>query len=231
MVSALFLFQREGPKLRRGVMSYSLCRCTVVVKYSMSINKPLMIIIAGPNGSGKTTVAAPFLKKLKVKEFVNNDEIARGLSPFNYEEQALEAGRIYLRRLDNLIKIKESFAIETTLSGLSLVRQIAKAKSAGYEIRLYFITTLNVKVNISRVRNRVKQGGHNVPVEDIKRRYKRGVINLFRTYASLCDIIYIWVTNLPDPEPIAIFVPDEWLVLNNPFWAELKNEFEKYNEK
>ncbi len=139
-------------------------------------------IIAGPNGAGKTTFAKAFLpEEASCLNYVNADLIAEGLSPFKPEAVALEAGKLLLKKIDNLVEKKESFAFETTLSGLNYIRRIEKWKKLGYEIILYFLKLPNEEMAVQRVKLRVAEGGHNVPENVIKRRYKKGWYN-FQNY-------------------------------------------------
>ncbi len=140
---------------------------------------PAIYIIAGPNGAGKTTAAYSLLPYVfNTVEFVNADEIARGLSPFNFEGVTFQAGRIMIERLSKLLNENKSFAFETTLSGLTYLKFIKKAKLAGYEIVLFFIWLESSQLAKSRVAERVRKGGHNIPNEIIVRRYTKGIKNL-----------------------------------------------------
>lgn len=147
-----------------------------------------LFIIAGCNGAGKTTASFTILPEiLNCKEFVNADEIARGLSPFQPEKVAFEAGRIMLERINDLISRKEDFAFETTLSTKSYKNKVIEARKAGYKVTLVFFWLRTTDLAIERVRSRVSEGGHNIPIETIKRRYVRGIENLFKIYMPLCD--------------------------------------------
>lgn len=163
---------------------------------------PKLIIFAGANGSGKTTAADYLLPRLRIKEFVNADEIARGLSPFNPAGQALTAGRLVLARTDDLIAKGGSFAIETTLSGSHLKKIIIKARAAGYHIEMHYIFCSDIAINLKRIKNRVKQGGHHVPAADVRRRYWRSLRNFSEVYSDLCDKIYVY--DFVGNEPIII---------------------------
>ncbi len=145
---------------------------------------PNLYIIAGCNGEGKTTACYTVLPEiLNCKEFVNADEIAIGLSPFQPETVAFEAGRIMLGRIKDLLKQKADFAFETTLSTKSYMQLIKEAKSTfGYTIHLIFIWLDSVELAKKRVHHRVKNGGHNIPDDVIERRYKRGLINFVKLY-------------------------------------------------
>ncbi len=149
---------------------------------------PKILILAGPNGAGKTTFAREFiLKELKFKRFVNADLIATGLSPFNPNLAAFSAGKIMLHEISNLVRNRESFVFETTLSGKSYAAKLRRWKKAGYEISLIFLKLPTPELAVERVKNRVKQGGHDVPSNIIKRRYISGLQNLNSVYKHLVD--------------------------------------------
>lgn len=133
-----------------------------------------LYIICGPNGAGKTTASYSVLPKiLHCKEFVNADEIARGLSPFNPENVAIEAGRIMLNRIKELLSRNKSFSIETTLATRSYCRLIEKAHQQGYKVTLLFFWLKSPEQAIERVAERVSKGGHNIPQDIIVRRIMR----------------------------------------------------------
>lgn len=147
-----------------------------------------MYIIAGCNGAGKTTASFTVLPEmLDCKEFVNADEIAKGLSPFQPESVSFQAGRIMLSRIKELIEINTDFAFETTLSTLSYQHTIELAKRKGYKITLLFFWLNDVELAIERVALRVSEGGHNIPSDIIKRRYFRGINNLLQLFTKICD--------------------------------------------
>jgi len=149
-------------------------------------------IIAGCNGAGKTTASYTILPEiLNCKEFVNADEIAKGLSPFQPEKVAFESGRIMLERIDVLLSSDESFAFETTLSTKTYKQRLSKAKDLGFTIKLLFFWLPSIEMAINRVAIRVSEGGHNIPNDIIARRYKRGIVNLFKIYLPLCDSFLI----------------------------------------
>ena len=149
---------------------------------------PQLYFIGGCNGAGKTTASYTVLPEiLECKEFVNADEIARGLSPFNPESMAIEAGKLMLKRIDELLKAGESFSIETTLSTRSYAKLIKQARAQGYKISLIYFWLNSPELAINRVAQRVRNGGHNIPREVIIRRYTAGINNLFRIYMPLVD--------------------------------------------
>jgi predicted ABC-type ATPase len=125
---------------------------------------------------------------LDCNEFVNADEIAKGLSPFQPEKVSFEAGRIMLKRIDTLMEAKVDFAFETTLSTRSYVNTIKKAREEGYTITLLYFWLNSAELAVERVRVRVSEGGHNIPENTIRRRYLRGLTNLTRLFIPLADL-------------------------------------------
>jgi predicted ABC-type ATPase len=153
---------------------------------------PEIFIIAGCNGAGKTTAAYNLLPDVfKTVEFVNADEIARGLSPFNPAGVAFQAGRIMLERLKQLIEANQSFSFETTLSGLTYLDFIKKAKEKGYAVIFFFVYLNSVELAVARVAIRVSKGGHSIPNDVIKRRYLKG-LNNFIKYAEEAMDWYVY---------------------------------------
>ncbi len=149
---------------------------------------PKLYIIAGCNGAGKTTASYTILPEiLKCKEFVNADEIAKGLSPFQPEKVAIDAGRIMLHRIDELLKSKQDFAFETTLATRTYVNYVKKAQSEGYSVTLLYFWLNSPRLAIERVKKRVNEGGHNIPKDIIIRRYNLGLNNLSKLYIPICN--------------------------------------------
>lgn len=150
--------------------------------------RPLCIIIAGPNGAGKTTFAREFLPKdAGILHFVNADLIAGGLSPLRPESANIAAGRLFLRELDRLAKMRARFAFESTLSGRTYVHRLKRWKAAGYRIEIIFLRLPSVRLALRRISVRVKQGGHNVPRADVIRRFHRSWHNFRNVYRLLAD--------------------------------------------
>jgi len=182
-----------------------------------------LYIIAGPNGAGKTTAAMTVLPEaFHVKEFVNADEIARGLSPLNPEGTAIEAGKIMLRRIEQLVLAKEDFSIETTLASKSYLRLIADWQQKGYSITLIFFYLNSWELARQRVARRVIEGGHNIPEVDIKRRYYRGIQNLPK-YMDKVDQWYLYDNSGGSYMPIARGVQKEEKIINFELWDSIKN--------
>lgn len=185
-----------------------------------------LYIIAGCNGAGKTTASFTILPEiLECKEFVNADEIAKGLSPFQPEKVAFEAGRIMLERVDNLINSNSNFAFETTLSTKSYKHRILQAKEKGYTIKLLFFWLPSVEMAVDRVAMRVSEGGHNIPSEIIARRYLRGIENLFKIYIPLCDHWAIFDNSDETPDMIAEGIKEETTVVLDEIWKLIKSKY------
>ncbi len=159
----------------------------------MPTRKPTIYLIAGCNGAGKTTFARQFLPhEVKCLRFYNADELARGLSPLDPAAADFKAGRLLLGEVRDSIRRKETFALESTLSGKTYLRQMREAKTRGFVIHLHYLWLSSVAIAIARVRERVKKGGHNVPVANIRRRFGRSVHHLVSDYAPLADRWAVW---------------------------------------
>lgn len=147
-----------------------------------------VIIIAGPNGAGKTTFAREFLpNEANLPRFINADLIAAGLAPFAPETAAFKAGRLMLEQLETSTRRGESFAFESTLSGLGYLQHIARWRAQGYRISLYFLSLSDVETAIARVATRVRQGGHDISVDVIRRRFDAGLRNFDERYRDFVD--------------------------------------------
>lgn len=151
-----------------------------------------ILMIAGPNGAGKTTMTLELIQNCSVLyEFINADEIARGLAPKHPESMALTASKLMIKRLKELLDEDRSFAFESTASGLNYVKHLKSAKMKGYEISLTFLWLSDPEEAVKRVAQRVKQGGHHVPTDSIVRRYYSGIKNLIVHYLPLADEAFI----------------------------------------
>ena len=192
------------------------------------MNKDLYII-AGCNGAGKTTASFTILPEiLNCKEFVNADEIAKGLSPFQPEKVSIEAGRIMLQRINDLLNSEENFAFETTLATKSYRSKIFLAKKKGYTVTLLFFWLRNIDLAIERVRTRVIEGGHYIESEIIRRRYINGIKNLFEIYLPIADEIMIFDNSEGKHDLIAEkTIQSELEVLNKVKFNQLKSYYEK----
>jgi predicted ABC-type ATPase len=152
----------------------------------MSDRAPIVAVIAGPNGAGKSTTAPGLLAGvLGITEFVNADVIAQGLSAFDPEGAAIDAGRVMLTRLKALATSRANFAFETTLASRTFAPWIARLCDSGYEFHLVFLYLPSPEMALERVADRVRAGGHHVPGEVVRRRYVGGIRNFFRLYRPL----------------------------------------------
>ena len=147
-----------------------------------------ILIIAGPNGAGKTTFARAFLPhEAACPVFVNADLIAAGIAPFHPEAAAVRAGRLMLQEIQRHVKAAETFAFETTLAGRGYARMIPQWRNAGYHVKMIFLSLKSPEHAIARVALRVKQGGHDIPEDVIRRRFDAGLANFRSVYAPLVD--------------------------------------------
>ena len=185
-----------------------------------------LYVIAGCNGAGKTTASYTILPEiLDCKEFVNADEIAKGISPFQPEKVGIEAGRMMLKRIKSLLEAGESFAFETTLSTRSYVTFIEKAKQLGYQVTCLFFLLDSEELAISRVATRVKEGGHHIPEEVIRGRYKSGLKNFFNLFLPRVDN-WLFVNNSGDSYEIIAEGSLNDITVNNVLqWEELKEKY------
>ena len=173
-------------------------------------------IISGSNGAGKTTASYTILPEmLECNEFVNADEIARGLSPFKPEKAAIQAGRLMLDKINKLIETGQDFAFETTLATKSYKNLVTKAKMNGYKVTLLFFWLRTPDLAVKRVETRVKEGGHNIPEETIRRRYENGLINFFNIFKPIVDE-WMFIDNSGEPYEI--------IAEGNSFDSEIQNE-------
>ena len=188
-----------------------------------------LYIIAGCNGAGKTTASFTILPEvLGCKEFINADEIAKGLSPFQPESVAMQAGRIMLARMDELLQKGETFAFETTLATKSYKQKIEWAQANGYEVTLLFFWLDSPNMAKKRVAQRVAEGGHSIPSQTIERRYHNGIANLFAIYIDMVDICYIFDNSEGERTPIAKkYKGGKEIIYNTDLYNQMKNSYEK----
>lgn len=181
---------------------------------------PNLYIIAGCNGAGKTTASFNVLPQiLDCREFVNADEIAKGLSPFAPESVAIQAGKLMLQRIEILLSEGINFAIETTLATRSYSGLIKRAKEKGYNIKLLFFWLESPLVACQRVERRVSEGGHNIPIETIFRRYYSGLKNLFEIFMPIVDYWALYDNNLQTK-----MIADSENILDIELFNAIKNE-------
>ena len=149
---------------------------------------PRLYIVSGCNGAGKTTASYTLLPEmLECRQFVNSDEFAKGLSPFNPEGASIQASRFMLMRIRYLLQRKEDFGIETTLATRSLLNTVRAAQAEGYYMTVLYFWLNSPDLAVKRVKARVAAGGHNIPEETVRRRYRVGINYFFNDYAPICD--------------------------------------------
>jgi predicted ABC-type ATPase len=152
------------------------------------MNAANIYMITGPNGAGKTTSAMTLLPNLlSCEEYINADVIAAGLSPFNPDSTALQAGRLMLERIHQLAKLKKNFAFETTGASKTFAKFISSCKSNGYHVTLVFFWLHSPDLAIERIESRLKKGGHDIPADIVRRRYYRSIDNFLNIYTNLAN--------------------------------------------
>lgn len=188
-----------------------------------------LYIIAGCNGAGKTTASYTVLPDiLKCREFVNADEIAKGLSPFNPSEMAIQAGRLMLQRIEDLLSQGETFSIETTLATRSYSNLINRAKEKGYVVTLLFFWLNSPELAIQRVSERVNHGGHNIPENVIRRRYVSGIRNLMELFIPIVNFWSIF-DNSQSPRQMIAYggINQETTILNHNSFCKIQEICQK----
>ena len=181
-----------------------------------------LYLLAGCNGAGKTTAAFTLLPSLlDCREFVNADEIARGLSPFQPETVSIQAGRLMLVRLHELLAAEEIFALETTLATRHYLRFVAEAREQGYLVRLLFFWLNSPDLAVERVAARVREGGHNIPEPTIRRRYTGGLRQFFGPYRMAVDDWLLFDNSDGLGELIAQGNQNGTTIMNTDIWQQL----------
>jgi len=180
-------------------------------------------VVAGPNGAGKTTFAREFLPNYAdCMDFVNADFIADGLSPFSPERAAIRAGKLMLEQICLFAGKNRDFGFETTLSGKTYVRLLKDLKDRGYRTHLFFLWLPSVDMALERIADRVRRGGHNIPVEVVRRRFKRGLPNLFQVYRPLLDFWAIIDNSTDIPKLVAFERGKELKIVKSDIFSLIK---------
>lgn len=188
-------------------------------------DKPICYVIGGPNGAGKTTFAMRYLPRIAAcTRFVNADMIAQGLSPLHSQSVEVEAGRIFLARIDEMIRQKHDFAFESTLSGKTYARLFHRIRQAGFQICLIYLWIPSVAFSAARVASRVENGGHNIPAAAIARRYSKSLSNLLSLYAPLADHVLILDNSSEDTSLIAEMSSVGVEITNKSIYASIINQ-------
>lgn len=187
-------------------------------------NAPACTIIAGPNGAGKTTFAMEYLPQVNCGIFLNADMIASGLAPFGPEKKQLEAGKLFLQEVERSIEAREDFAFETTLSGKSHLSRVRRMLEDGWRVNLIYLWLPSKEASLSRVRKRVRQGGHNIPEQDIHRRYGKSLKNLLEHYAPLCTEAQCFDNSKQPKRLIFRQAGDSVIVSNNELFNVIRSQ-------
>lgn len=189
---------------------------------------PICWIIAGPNGAGKTTFALQYLPTVaNCRNFVNADLIAAGLSPLSPETELLAASRLFLKEIENRIQAKQDFAFETTLSGRSYLKLIKRLQTEGWRVKLIYLALPNVEMSRQRVAERVVHGGHNVPLQDIERRFSRSLRNLLTEFSIAADRTQCFMNDGESPQLIFLQQGEKREILNFELFDQLTQEAER----
>jgi predicted ABC-type ATPase len=183
-----------------------------------------IVVIGGPNGAGKTTAAQWLVPRgLEIREFVNADEIARGVSPFNADHAALLAGQLMLERMGVLIRNRQSFAFETTCAGRAHVGTLQRCKAAGWRITLVYLWLPSPEMALDRVARRVREGGHHIPDQVVIRRYWAGLANMRHLYLPVADVAAIYDNSDGGRTLIAERTPGDFLIVHDAArWAKIE---------
>lgn len=183
-----------------------------------------LYIISGCNGAGKTTASYSVLPTLlDCKQFVNADEIAKGLSPFCPESVAIQSGKLMLLRIEELLSADETFSIETTLATRSYSELVKRAQEKGYKVTLLYFWLNSPELAVERVARRVREGGHNIPKDVIYRRYEKGLKNLFNIFIPIVDSWMIVDNGVEPREIIAKGTKNEMKTFNDFKLDKIKN--------
>jgi predicted ABC-type ATPase len=184
---------------------------------------PDIFVIAGPNGAGKSTAARTLLPDfLNCVEFVNADDIARGLSAFRPEKVAFQAGRMMLRRLDELARQRVNFAFETTLSSRTFAHWLRQRQAEQFDVHLLYLWLPSPDLALARVAARVQAGGHGLPETDIRRRYRRGRDNFLDLFLPLANSWEVYDNSKSEPELVAFGGQTEsTTVISSEIWDSL----------
>ena len=179
-----------------------------------------VIVVAGPNGYGKTTFAAEYLRDSGVSEYISADAIAERLvsRPEDMDRVKIQAGRLFIKEIQEFIEAEKDFIVEVTLAGKGFARIISQLKRAGWTVAIVFIFLKSPETCVDRVRNRVSAGGHHVPTEDVVRRFHRSKHNFWHIYKDLVDGWYLFYNSTEHPQEVASGEGNHFMVTNNDFF-------------
>lgn len=179
-----------------------------------------MLIVAGPNGSGKTTFVSEYLRESEISEYIGADAIAERLvsRPEDMGKVKIQAGRLFIREIQGLIQSGTDFIVEVTLAGKGFARTISQLKRAGWTVTIVFIFLKSPETSVARVRNRVSAGGHHVPTEDVMRRFYRSKHNFWYTYKNLVDQWHMFYNSVEYFQAVAFGKHNEVTVINEDYF-------------